>query len=201
MMRKALKKMPQPVTPYNSIMSFEHQVIWHWNKRKQHIEHKYAIAGWALCIMEDVQQDVQERLMGTHRDAIEKVVSQLHMPPCPNTNPAVSSMFLQDIIDTFWNEFKAFQNCTHPYLEPSHWATYDATQGNYFLWHEKYSILYTSVLGFVACHVTSKLCGIGPAERSWGRVKQVKDRKRSHLSGELTEKRTVLFVSSKISQA
>jgi hypothetical protein len=32
-------------------------------------------------------------------------------------------------------------------------------------------------------------------------VKQVKDRKRPHLSGESTEKRTILFVSSKISQA
>jgi hypothetical protein len=49
------------------------------------------------------------------------------------------------------------------------------------------------------CYI--KLCGIGPAERSWGGVKQVKDGKRSHLSGESTEKRTVLFVSSKISQA
>ncbi len=94
-----------------------------------------------------------------------------------------------------------FQNCTHPYLEPSHWATYDATQENSFLWHEKYSIPYMSVLGFMACRVTSKLCRIGPAKRSWGRVKQVKDRKRSHLSGKLTEKRTVFFVSSKISQA
>jgi hypothetical protein len=35
-------------------MSFERQVIWHWNKHKQRIEHKYAIAGWALCVMEDV---------------------------------------------------------------------------------------------------------------------------------------------------
>jgi hypothetical protein len=138
--------------------------------------------------MEDVQNDVQERLMGMHPDAIEKVVSRLHMPPCPNTNPAVSSMSLHNIIDTFWNEFKAFQNYTHPYHEPSHWATYNATQGNSFLLHEKYSISYTSVLGFVACHVTSKLCGIGPAERSWGRVKQVKDGKRSHLNGESTEK-------------
>ncbi len=51
------------------------------------------------------------------------------------------------------------------------------------------------------CCVTSKLCEIGPAERSWGGVKQVKDGKRSHLSGKLTEKRTVLFVSLKISQA
>jgi hypothetical protein len=87
--------------------------------------------------MEDVQKDVQEQLMGTHRDAIEKVVSQLHMPPCPNTNPAVSSMSLHEIIDTFRNEFKAFQNCTHPYHEPSRWATYNATKGNSCLWHKK----------------------------------------------------------------
>jgi hypothetical protein len=189
------------VTPYDLIMSFGHQVIWHWSKRKQRIEHEYAIAGWALCIMEDVRKDVQEQLMGMHHDAIEKVVNQLYMPTCPNTNPAVSSMSLHNIIDTFWNEFKAFQNSTHPYHEPSRWATYDATKGNSYLWHEKYSIPYTSVLGFVACCVTSKLCGIGPAKRSWGGVKQVKDGKRSHLSGESTEKRTVLFVSSKISQA
>jgi hypothetical protein len=57
------------------------------------------------------------------------------------------------------------------------------------------------VLGYVACHVTSKLCGIGPAKRSWGSVKQIKDRKRSHLSGNLTEKRIILFVSAKILQA
>ncbi len=80
------------VMPYNSIMSFGCQVIWHWNKRKEKIEHKYAIAGWALCVMEDVQKDVQERLRGTHSDAIEKVVIRLHMPLCPNTNPAVSSL-------------------------------------------------------------------------------------------------------------
>jgi hypothetical protein len=123
------------------------------------------------------------------------------MPPCPNINPAVSSMSLPNIIDTFWNEFKAFQNCTHPYHEPSRWANYNATKGNSYLWHEKYSILYTSVLGFVECRDTSKLCGIGPAERSWGGVKQVKDRKRSHLSGQSIEKRTVLFVSLKISLA
>jgi hypothetical protein len=104
--------------------------------------------------------------MEMHHGAIEKVVSRLHMPPCPNTNPAVSSMSLHDIIDTFWNEFKAFQNCTHPYHEPSCWATYNAAKGNSYLWHKKYSIPNTSVLGFVVCHVTSKLCGIGLAERS-----------------------------------
>jgi hypothetical protein len=57
------------------------------------------------------------------------------------------------------------------------------------------------VLGFVACRVTSKLCGIGPAKRIWGGVKQIKTRQRSHLSGESTEKRTILYISSKIEQA
>jgi hypothetical protein len=157
--------------PFNLIMSFGRQVIWHWNKHKQRIEHEYVISGWALCVMEDVGKDVQERLTGMHHDVIEKVVSRLHVPLCPNTNPAVSSMSLPDIIDTFLNEFKVFQNFPHPYHEPSHWTTYNITKGNSYLWNEKYPIPYISVLGFVACRVTSKLCGIGPAKRSWGGVK------------------------------
>ena len=53
----------------------------------------------------------------------------------------------------------------------------------------------------MACCVTSKLCGIGPAERSWGGVKQIKTWQRSHLSGESTKKRTIIYISSKIEQA
>jgi hypothetical protein len=106
-----------------------------------------------------------------------------------------------DIIDTFWNEFKSFQQCTHPFAEPSRWATVDVTQENSFLWQEKYSLPYTIVLGFVGCRVTSKLCGIGPAERSWGGVKNIKTGKQSHMSGESTEKRSILYVSAKIQQS
>ncbi len=94
--------------PNYLVMSFGHQVIWHWNKRKKRIEHEYAKAGWALCIMDDVQRDVLERLTGSHRDAIAEVVQHLHVPPCPNTNQAVSFMSMSEIIDTFWNELRAF---------------------------------------------------------------------------------------------
>ena len=62
--------------PYNIMMSFGRKVFWNWNKCKKRIEHKYFIAVWVLCVMEDVCKDFQERLMGTHRDLIEKVVSQ-----------------------------------------------------------------------------------------------------------------------------
>ena len=38
------------------------------------------------------------------------------------------------------------------------------------LWHQKYLLPLTKVLGFVACRVISKVLGIGEAERSWGDV-------------------------------
>ena len=104
--------------------------------------------------MPEVRKDVAARLTGTHRDAIEDVVRRLHLTPCPNTHPNISRMTTADIIDTFWNEFKSFQQCTHPFAEPSRWATVDVTQGNSFLWHEKYSLPYTTVLGFVGCRVS-----------------------------------------------
>lgn len=65
--------------------------------------------------MEDIHKDIQEQFTGMHLDSIAKVVSRLHVLLSPNTNPVVASMFLHKIIDTFWNEFKAFQNGTHPY--------------------------------------------------------------------------------------
>ena len=188
-------------TPINSIMSFGRSVLFHWNRRRKKIEHEYAIAGWALSIVSEVRIDVRERMRGEHRDAIECVIRRLHVAPCANTHPDIASMSEAEIIDTFWNEFKSFQNCDRPYHDLHKWAVPDVIAGRSYLWHEKYSIPYTTVLGFVACRVTSKLCGIGPAERSWGAVKQIKTGQRSHLNGQSTEKRSIIYVSSKIEQA
>ena len=87
--------------PYNLVVSFKCQVIWHWNKCKKCIEHEYAIAGWALCIMDDVRKDALEQLTGLPQDAIAEVVRRLHVSPCLNINQAVSSMSMPEIIDTF----------------------------------------------------------------------------------------------------
>jgi hypothetical protein len=127
-------------TPSNTTMSFARQITWHWNKRKQCIEHEYSIDAWALCVMESVWTDVRNRLTGEHRDATEKVVTHLHVPPCPKPNPTVQTMLPHEIIDTFWNELKAFQNCTQPYHKMSRWASSGCITGKLFLWHKKYSL-------------------------------------------------------------
>jgi hypothetical protein len=52
---------------------------------------------------------------------------------------------------------------------------------------------YTIVLGFVGCRTTSNVLGVGPCERNWGNVKNIKTGKRSHVPGEEMEKRAILY--------
>ena len=42
------------------------------------------------------------------------------------------------------------------------------------MWHQKYALTCTKVLGVVECRVTSKFLGIVEAEWSWGDVKRIK---------------------------
>jgi hypothetical protein len=109
-------------------------------KRKDVVTATAAAADAAAAPADAVRKDVAAQLTGTHRDAIAEVVRYLHCTPCPNTHPDIARMTPADIIDTFWNEFKSFQQCTHPFAEPSRWATADVTQGNSFLWHENDSV-------------------------------------------------------------
>jgi hypothetical protein len=88
-------------TPSNTSMSFARQITRHWNKCKQRIEHEYSIAAWALCVMGSVWTDVRDQLTGEHGDAIEKIVTHLHVPSCPNPNPTVLTMLPHEIIDLF----------------------------------------------------------------------------------------------------
>jgi hypothetical protein len=97
--------------PNNSAMSFGRTVLSHWNGRRKKIEHEYAIAWWALSVVGEVPIDVREQMRGEHRDAIECVIRRLYVDPCANSHPDIRSMSEAEIIDTFWNEFKAFHNC------------------------------------------------------------------------------------------
>ncbi len=171
-----------------------------WMKRKQLLEHDFAIAGWSLSILPEIRDDVRLNLDGDKRIAIERVIAKLHVAPNPNSK--VANDEIDVIIDTFWKEFSDFQNKTGVYgLRPGRFLLPDAINGNSHLWHELYSLPYTNVLGFVACRVTSKRLGVGSAERSWADVKQIKDGKQSNLGGTSLEKRAILFTSAKLREA
>ena len=102
----------------------------------------------------------------------------------------------------FWTENIAFDNMIG-YFDADEfiWNSKDISDRNSHLWHQKYSLPFTTVIGFVACIVTSKVLGIGAAERSWGNVKTIKSGKRSVISSDVSEKQSIVYTSACIESA
>jgi hypothetical protein len=59
----------------------------------------------------------------------------------------------------------------------------------------------TDVLGYVACIVTSKVLGIGAAERSWGDATQLKSDKCAHLCIDYVEHQVVICGTASLHEA
>lgn len=164
-----------------------------WMKLKRHLETDFALTAWALCVMPEVREDVAARMTGDHHEAIDRIITKLY------SHDVMAD--IDEIIDTFWNQYKHFKNKTGKYDHKGRWHVDDAILGNSYLWHEKYSLPYYPVLGFVACRTTSKLLGIGAAERCWGAVKVLKCGKRSGIGGDNIERQSVLYSTAKIEEA
>lgn len=172
-----------------------------WCTRKVKLEHDYAITGWALSVMPEVYKDARERLTGEHRDAIERVVRKLFKYPYTNHILEVQGMTEDEIVDTFWDEFKAFCNKMAPFDKQSRWNSQSAMLGKSYIWHEKYSKPHTKVLGRTACQAVSPNPGIGPCERNWGGVKGIKCGNRGLMSAESTAKRAIVYTTALVTDA
>jgi len=172
-----------------------------WNTRSIKLKHDYAIAGWAMSVSHEVREQAITNMKAEDREAIERVVRRLHVVPCPNKHPTIVGKSIDEIVDLFWDEFMTFQKKTKPFDNLARWNAAHAREGKSYLWHEKYSLPYTAVFGFVACRVTSKTLGIGPCERNWAAVKNIKSGKRINLGGESVEKQALLHATSLINDA
>jgi hypothetical protein len=89
-------------------------------------------------------------------------------------------------INLFWTEFEDFQAKTGPYENREYIFRNhaDINEERVYIWHKKETLRYTKHFGKFACRVTSKILGIGSAERSWGDVKHLKTNQRSHMSAD-----------------
>ena len=105
-------------------------------------------------------------------------------------------------LDLFFIEYTAFDNMIGSFdTDEFIWKRKYIRYGNSNLWHQKYSLSFTKVLGFDACRVTSKLLGLGAAERSWGDVNIIKSGKRSAISSDVLEKQIIVYTSACIESA
>jgi len=152
-----------------------------WEHRKKKLVHPYSVSGWMVCPMNDVYNDAKANQTGKeHRDVMEALFRQMFEEEILGAGTVLEA----EMMNQFWSEYEAFNTKSYPYDKEYIWKSSDLSRGDSYLWHKKHSLAYTTYFGQFACHVTSKILGIGAAERNWGAVKHLKTNKRSHLSSE-----------------
>jgi len=81
-----------------------------------------------------------------------------------------------DLINCFWDEWDLFSSRSRHFEATCKWSSADILE------NRSHSIHCTTILGRFASVVTSKIAGIGNAERQWRDVKTPKNGQRAHLS-------------------
>ena len=139
-----------------------------------------------LCVIPDIIEDVFKNSNGKHHFQVNNVIKTLYA--------GLTEKELNKTLDKFWSEYTKFNHKNDPFDSNEFiWSSKDISDGNSHLWHQKYSLLYTKVLGAVSCRVASKILGIVSAEHSWGDFKTIKSGKRSALGSDIYDKRSIVY--------
>ena len=160
-----------------------------WQKSKLHINTDFEGTGWMLCVIPNIRKDAKDHLDSDHIKQVNDVINTIFSGAYEG-EMAVT-------LDLFWTEYTEFDNMIGSYdADEFIWKGKNISDGNSHLWHQKYSLPLTKVLGFVACRVISKVLSIGAAERYWGDVKTIKSGKRSNIISNVSEKQSIVYTSA-----
>ncbi len=75
-----------------------------WNKRKEKLEHDYAITAWSLSLLPEICSDVSTSFDEKKKLIVEHIIQKLHHPPCSNHNITT----IAEIFDIYWKEYRDF---------------------------------------------------------------------------------------------
>lgn len=164
-----------------------------WEKRREKLAHDYAVTGWMLSPHPDIMQHVRKNRKGiAHDNAVNRLIRKLFQHEYPEEEQ------MDSVLRTFWSEYADFESRSGDAYDNRQyiWEHDHVKKQHCHIWHKQNTLPYTTVLGKLACRVTSKILGIGQAERSWGDVKHLKSNKRSHLSSERVKMQATIYGAS-----
>ena len=165
-----------------------------WKCRSKIIKSDFAITGWLLCPIKEVHDDMSVNCNSSHLQCAERVLEKLLHPATEKEK--------REKKDRFRQEFREFRGKTGSFDgDNSMWESSLLDEGKAHVWHDTYSCFNTDVLGWLGCRVTSKILGIGSAERAWGSVKHLKQGKRGAISVSRIKKQATIFAKSCIEEA
>ena len=137
-----------------------------------------------LCVIPSIREYVFKILNGKHQFQVENVIKTLCV--------VSTDKELNETLDTFWSEYTKSNHKNDPFdSNESIWNSRYISDGNSHMWHQKYSLPSTKVLGVVSCRVTSKVFGIWSVDRSWGDVKTIKSGNISALESDISAKQRI----------
>ena len=162
--------------------------------RSKVIKSDFAVTGWLLCPIKEVHDDMSVNCNSSHLQCAERVLEKLLHPATEKEK--------REKKDRFRQVFREFRGKTGSFDgDNSMWESSLLDEGKAHVWHDTYSCFNTDVLGWLGCRVTSKILGIGSAERAWGSVKHLKQGKRGAISGSRIKKQATIFAKSCIEEA
>jgi hypothetical protein len=163
------------------------QILHLWEKREDKLMHDFAVVGWLLCVEPTIYQDAANHTQEHYQVFLQTSRKLLQ-------RPGFSDETIDSLVTDCAEQFALFRSKQGQYCGlPAIWKSKMCTNGQSHLWHQAHTRPLYKELGSVACRVTSKLLGIGSAERAWGDVKHLKEGKRSHLCHRTTERSSIIF--------
>lgn len=165
-----------------------------WEKRREKLCHDFAKAGYILSPVPEIREHVKLHMSLDLKQAVERVLKKLFLPVDLSNEDEMR--YLSTMYDVFWEEYDQFDSRTGPVFGEARayiWNSADIINNRSHVWHKKYSHLETHWLGKLACRVTSKITGMGNAERNWGDVKHLKSGQRSHLTSDRVSKAATIY--------
>jgi len=97
------------------------------------------------------------------------------------------------LIETIWQEYSDFTLRLGRFKGNDMWYIAEQPATAAHTWHKTYSVACTEILGRLGCIVTSKILGIGTAERNWKQIKAVKTGQRTTLCAEKCKQQALIY--------
>ena len=167
------------------------QVMRMWIKRRHLLIHDYSLVGYLLSPNPTIMAHAIANREYAHEAAAERLIVKLILnPTLVGSEREVEKARL---IDKFHRELNDFQGRRGRFDRTHIWISAADPDQQAHRWHQNYSLTSTEVLGRLACLVTSKILGIGTAERNWKQVKAVKTGQRATTGIEKAKQQVMIY--------
>ena len=158
-----------------------------WNKRRSKLTHDFSRAGYMLSPHPTIVADADKNHSPEDMAAIERLLFKLVLDP--SLVGEAKDREKGRLSREFWDAHKNFWNRDGDYNKNFIWMLAEQDDCKPYEWHQRYSN-HAPVLCALACHVLSKVSGIGAAERSWKDKKRVTTPARNRTDPERSRKMT-----------